>query len=373
MAPSFLTPGGIVIPVAERIKKELNIPVIVAGKIDPDLAEKTVAEGKTDFVALGRPLLADPDLPVKLRDGKEEEVFRCLYCNNCLKSSWRSCTVNPFLYRESSAHVVLSASPKKIMVIGGGPAGMEAAVLCKLSGHEVSLFEKESELGGQWKAACGLPWKQGYASFIDVLKRSLERLKVPVTLNKEITKEDVEILKPQVAIVATGALPAGLDLPGCDRSNIVTANEIIQRKGEAAGNIAVIGGSMTAVEIAVWLAEQGRAVALVSRGGLGGRKGPDDPITFRGLLRRLVQLRVPLYLNADIIELIDNSVVIGWGGEIFPVPADTVVSAVGVQPVDKLVGELKGTVPEVYPIGDCMLPGNAAQATFSAARLVAKL
>jgi NADPH-dependent 2,4-dienoyl-CoA reductase/sulfur reductase-like enzyme len=146
--------------VAGRIKKELNISVIAAGKIDPDLAEKTVAEGKTDFVALGRPLLADPDLPAKLRDGKEDEVFRCLYCNNCLKSFWRSCTVNPFLYRESSAQVVLSGSPKRIMVIGGGPAGMEAAVLCKLIGMKCPCLKKTPSWAASGKRPVGCPGRR---------------------------------------------------------------------------------------------------------------------------------------------------------------------------------------------------------------------
>ncbi len=373
MAPSYLTPEGVIIPVAEKVKKAVSIPVIVAGKISPELAGKTVGNGQADFIALGRPLLADPELPNKLRQGNSEYIFRCLYCNNCLRTSWRSCTINPFLYRESASNLVPAAIPKRVMIIGGGLAGLQAAMLFKIRGHEVSLFEKESELGGQWGIASRLPGKQGYSSIIYHLKSILDKLQVQVTLNCEITKEQVNSLKPDIAIVATGATPISLDIPGSKGDNVVQANDIIRGKAEARGKIAVIGGSILGMETAVMLAEQGKEVILVSHSGLGGRKGPDDLITFRGLMRRLVQLRIPIYLNASILEINARSLSIRLAEEVFSLSCDIIVLAIGVQPMDKLVTELKGIVPEVYAIGDCVMPGNAAQATFSAARLALKV
>jgi 2,4-dienoyl-CoA reductase-like NADH-dependent reductase (Old Yellow Enzyme family)/thioredoxin reductase len=373
MAPSYLTPRGIMVPIAEEVKKKVNIPVIVSGKIDPDLAERTITEGRADFIALGRPLLADPELPNKLFQINREEISACLYCNNCLRTSWRSCTINPFLYRESAAHMSKTTSPKKIMVIGGGLAGMEAAVLCKLKGHSVSLFEKEGALGGQWKVACAVPGKQGYASLIQHLENKINQLQIPVTLNTQVTRNLVNSLKPDAAIIATGAIPQDVAIPGTNPINCVQANDVITGKVVARGRTTVIGGNMVAMEAAVLLAQQGHTVTLISHGILGGRKGPDDMITFRGLLRRILSLRIPLYLNCEVIEMREGSLMVRFEQEILSWPADTIVLAIGVKPVDSLISELKGIVPEIYPVGDCMLPGNAAQATYSAARLAQKI
>lgn len=250
---------------------------------------------------------------------------------------------------------------------------MQAAMLFKMRGHEVALFEKGPQLGGQWDIASRLPGKQEYASIINHLKSTLEKLQVKVTLNCEVTKEQVNFLKPEIAVVATGADSINLEIPGSAGNNIVQANDVIKGKVGAGGKITVIGGSILGMETAVMLAERGKEVSLVSHSGLGGRKGPDDMITFRGLMRRLVQLRIPIYLNADILEISDHSLSIRLSNEIISLSCDTVVLAIGVQPVDKLVTELKGIVPEIYSIGDCVMPGNAAQATFSAARLALKV
>jgi 2,4-dienoyl-CoA reductase-like NADH-dependent reductase (Old Yellow Enzyme family)/thioredoxin reductase len=373
MSPSYLSPEGIVVPVAKKIKDQFKIPVIVAGKISSALAENIIENDQADFISIGRPLLADPELPSKLRQRKEESIARCLYCNNCLRTSWRSCTVNPFLWREAASTISVASQVKKVMVIGGGLAGLEAAVLCKRRGHDVFLFEKESELGGQWNIACAIPGKHEYASILTHLKHLLEILHIPVQLNKEVNRKLVMEVKPDVIIVAAGAVPARLDLPGMAGQNIIQANDVILGKRDVRGHVTVIGGNIMAMETAILLAEQGKLVSLVSRSNLGGRKGPDDMITFRGLLRRIVGLRIALYLNAEIIEMSENFLVIGWGGEIISVPSDMVILAIGVRSADKLIGEIKGLAPEIYPVGDCMMPGNAAQAIYSAARLALKL
>jgi pyruvate/2-oxoglutarate dehydrogenase complex dihydrolipoamide dehydrogenase (E3) component len=259
------------------------------------------------------------------------------------------------------------------MVIGGGLAGMEAAVLCQLRGHQVSLFEKGAALGGQWKVACSIPGKEGYSSLLGSLEYKLRKLRVPINLNAAVTAQIVKDTKPDIAIIATGATPANLAIPGADANNCLQANDIITGKATVGDRTVVIGGSMVALETAVVLAQRGKKVTLVSHGKLGGRKGPDDMITFRGLLRRMSSLNVPIYLNSEVLEITDGALLIRLEQEILPLPADSVVLAIGVKPEDSLVSGLKGLVPEIYPIGDCVMPGNAAQAVYSALRLALKL
>jgi pyruvate/2-oxoglutarate dehydrogenase complex dihydrolipoamide dehydrogenase (E3) component len=259
------------------------------------------------------------------------------------------------------------------MVIGGGPAGLEAAVLSRSRGHNVSLFEKEAALGGQWKVACAIPGKEDYASLIRDQELKLKKFQVTMTLNTLVTGQMVKDIKPDIAIIATGAIPSDLTIPGANQNNCLQANDIITGKAIAGDRVVVIGASMVALETAVMLAQRGKKVTLVSHGKLGGRKGPDDMITFRGLLRRILSFNIPVYLNSQVLEVNDGSLVISFEQEILPLPVDTVVLAVGVKPADSLVTELKGLVPEIYPIGDCVMPGNAAQATYSALRLALKL
>jgi len=373
MAPSFAAPEGVNLAVASEVKQAVRIPVITAGKITPELAEKAVSDKRVDFIALGRPLLADPELPRKLSEDRPEDIWRCLYCNNCLRTTWRSCTVNPFLYRESMLPLKTTEAPRKMMVVGGGPAGMQAARLLAERGHQVSLYEKGNRLGGQWNTAGKLPGKQDFDSLTEHLERSLEMHGVRVVMNAEITREQVLKAGADAVVVATGAVPVGLDIPGADRASVVQANDVLEGAAEPGERVVVIGGRSLGMETAVLLAEQGKRVTLVCRSGLGGKRGPDEKIAHRALLRRMIELGIPTHTNTPVLEIAEDSVVVRTSDEVVALPADTVVLAVGVKPVDGLARELEGTVAEIHMIGDCLQPGNAAQATYSAARLALEL
>ncbi|MCX5998078.1 MAG: NAD(P)/FAD-dependent oxidoreductase [Chloroflexi bacterium] len=373
--PSYLSGYGPMVPLAEKIKRAVKVPVITAGKMTPEMAAKVIEDHKADFIAMARPLLADPELPNKLQQGRPEEVRKCIYCNNCLKSATdpnagpMSCSVNPFVSRESKYPFKRAPAPKKVVVIGGGLAGMETAIYLSERGHRVSLFEKERQLGGQWNVACASPGKDAYGSLTDYLKRSLDRHGVQVTLGTEVTKERVLAMKPDVTVVATGALPVGLRVPGGSLPHVVQGHDVLGGKAAVKGKAAVVGGRFIGMEVAIMLKEQGRDVCLVTKAGLGEDGIKLEQFTFKSLADRVVELGVPLFLNAPVLEITSTHVVIDLNGQVYQIPADTVILSVGMRSVNGLAKDLEGLVPELYTVGDCVKPQDASTVSYQAARL----
>jgi len=189
----------------------------------------------------------------------------------------------------------------------------------------------------------------------------------------DVTKERVLKMKPDVVVVATGATPVGLDVPGADGPNVVQGHDVIAGRASIKGKSVVVGGRFIGMEIAISLAEQGRQVNLVTQAGLGQDGIQLEPMTYRALARKLIELQVPLYLNSRVIEITDRAVVMTLGGDIFSLPADTVILAIGMQPKNNLVQELEGFVPKLYTLGDCVEPKHAAAVAVQAEQLAEEI
>lgn len=367
--PSYLFPPGNLVHLAHPIKKVVNVPVVTVSKINqPEFAEQILAEGKADFVAIGRPLIADPHFPIKAREGRHDDIRHCLYCCNCLTWDQRprlqnrgfSCTVNPAVLREKEFTLIHTARPKKVMVIGGGIAGMEAARTLAERGHVVSLYERNKTLGGQWSIAAAPEHKNDYKTLIPFLERGMEKAGVNIYLNIEVTRKVIEEKKPDIIIIASGAVPGYLNVPDLKKGpNILLANDVLKNDAEVGDRVVVVGGRYLGMEAAVILAQQGKHVSLVETFELGHNTHPLIKVILRN---RLVERGVYIYPRSTVIRIASKGVDVANNGSILHLKADSMVLAVGTQSNNSIITELSDMNIEVYAIGDCNQVRDAMEA-----------
>lgn len=367
-------PRGCLADLAQGIKSAVKIPVIAVGRInDPEVAEKILAERKADIVAFGRQLLADPDTPQKIMEGKVDQIRRCIACcQGCIDELFQdhpiTCTVNPSTGFEREFTFDAAKKPRKVLVVGGGPAGMEAARVSRMRGHNVTLWEKSSSLGGQLDLAATPPQKGEIATFKDFLTGELSRLKVNVVTSKEATIEAIRAEKPDVVVVATGAVPSTVDVPGVQRENVVMSWDVLAGKAQVGNKVAIIGGGLVGCETAEYLAEKGHQVTIIE---MLPRVATDvGSLVGALLLDRLSKLGVKIVTDARLVSIGEREVTVLKNGtqEVLS-DFDSVVMAVGSRPNDAMARQLEGSGIEYWVIGDAWKARRITHAVFDGMRV----
>jgi 2,4-dienoyl-CoA reductase-like NADH-dependent reductase (Old Yellow Enzyme family)/thioredoxin reductase len=364
---------GYMVPLAEALKKAVTIPVIVGGRLgDPALAERVLEEGKADFISLGRPLIADPDLPKKVRQGHPGEIRRCVADNWCFEifgSAEMRCTLNAAAGRELSYEEIKPAERKKtVVIVGAGPAGMEAARVAGLRGHKVLLVEQAEALGGgELALAAAAPHKDVFKDISDYYAESFRTLtNVKVMLKKKATVDSIVKAKPDAVIIATGGKSLIPNIPGVDGTHVVTAFDVLGNKTRIEGKTVIVcGGNAVGCETASYLAKQGNQVTIVE---MLDTIGADiEPNSMSALSDELALDRVSIVTGKKVVAITDNAVIVtDRQGNQTALQMDVAVLAVGVEPVNDLAAALAGQVEELYVIGDAKKPAKIHDAVAEA-------
>lgn len=348
-------PQGAWVWIAEELKKVVDVPVSAGSRIsDPQVAEKVIAEARADQVYMARALIVDPDLPNKAREGRFDEIRPCIGCMHCFDGIGTafSCTVNPRAGREEAFTVQPTREAKKVLVIGGGPAGMEAARTAALRMHQVTLCEKKDELGGQLLLAALPPHKDSLKKLTSYLINQLEDNKVEIRLGHEADLKLIEKINPDVVILATGAMPIFPDIPGIKEKNVFTALDVLEGNKGIGEEIVIIGGGMIGCETAEFLAARGKKVAIVE---MMDRIGNDiGPATRRGILLRLRKNKVRIETKVTVEEISHNGVRVLRNGLSEFIESDSVVLAAGMKPDRTLGKALEEKGYTFHLIGDCV-------------------
>ncbi len=365
---------------AAGIKRRVSIPVAVVGRLDADLGERFLKEGLVDFIAMTRRLLADPDYVNKLAAGRLDDIAPCTACINCLRTS--RCRVNGLLGTPYNT-IEKAEKRKKVLVIGGGPGGMEAARVSALRGHEVILYEKAHRLGGLLSLAAMVkgPHPENLPLLIKYLEGQIRKLGVRIELGKEADLSLVDRLKPDVVFVAAGGLPAIPEMPGINGPNVVSGGELhrklkffsrffgpytlrfLSRFYMPIGKrVVIIGGALQGCELGEFLTKRGRKVTIVEKAD---RLGDGMIEVFRGHLMIWFEKKGVKTIGGvrEYVEITEKGLtIVNKEGNRETIEADTIVTALPLTPNTELFDSLGRKVVEVYAIGDCREPALIADA-----------
>ncbi|MBN1365529.1 MAG: FAD-dependent oxidoreductase [Syntrophaceae bacterium] len=348
---------GVLVDLAAAVKKTVSIPVMSVGRMNAETGEKVLQEGKADLIVIGRGLIADPELPNKAASDRIDEIRPCNACLCCLEhvvfmDKPLQCVVNPAAGKEHEYSIAAAKTPKKVMVVGGGTAGMEAARVAALSGHHVTLYEKEKELGGQLLLAYIPPNKQNLKLFVEYQQRQLTKQTVAVELETEVDHVLIENEKPDALIIAAGANPLVPPIAGIQKKNVVLFSDVLRGNAEVGDKVVVIGGNQVGCETAEFLVEMGKEVTIIEI--LDELAQSVYPMNKHYLLARLYEQNIGFYAGVREEEITDTGIIITTKeGENKTIEAQTIVIAVGSRSNKATADVLNGKIEKTFVIGDC--------------------
>lgn len=369
--PSMFVPHGCNVYLAAEIKKHVSVPVATLGGLnDPAQMEEIIASGKADVVEMARALLADHELPKKIMSNRDEDIVKCLRCFTCMAeraaTSTRRCTVNPLIGREMDGMEITPVlKPKKVLVAGGGPGGLQAAITAARRGHQVILCEKTDSLGGILKGEQAIPFKYEMYELGNTFGKLAKDEGVEIRLNTQVTKEYVEKENVDALIIAVGSSPLVPPIPGLDGENVVVVNNYYLEKDKIKDGkeIVVLGGGLAGCETAIHLAQEGKKVHLVE---MRSELAPDANIRHRPILLSEIEKEgVEVHTGFKGLKVSNEGVLCldKEGNEVL-VPGTHVICALGQRANRNMVDELIDCAPYVSQIGDCVRPSTITTAVY---------
>ncbi|TWH46290.1 FAD-dependent oxidoreductase [Sporomusa sp. KB1] len=366
--PSMFVPHGCNVYLAAEIKKHVSIPVATLGGLnDPAMMEEIIASGQADIVEMARALLADHELPRKVMSNRDEDIVKCLRCFTCMAeravTSTRRCTVNPLIGRElDGTEVIPSAHPCKVLVAGGGPGGLEAAITAAKRGHKVILCEKTDELGGILKGEQAIPFKYEMYQLGVTLGKLAEDAGVEIRLNTTVTKDYVEKENVDALIIAVGSEPLVPPIYGLDGEHVVVVNDYYLKQDKVSDKVVVLGGGLAGCEIAIHLAKEGKVVQLVE---MRSELAPDANIRHRPILLKEIEMnKIHVHTGYKGLRVTEEGVVCADAYGEHLVPGTTVICALGQRARRNVVDELIDCAPYVITIGDCVSASTITTAIY---------